>query len=389
MRLTDISLKTLQPPVKGQVTYTDDTLPGFGVRISQGGVKSFVVVHGRNRKRTTIGRYPTISLQDARKAAKQILAERTLGKHETPPINFEAGLKLFLSTHFPENYPKPRTRAETKRQLEKHFLPSLRHEKLEHIQPREISRIIDKMHKTPGEARHAFAVIRLFFNWAFRRGYVDRSPCERLQAPRQSTPRDRVLSQDEIKAVLCHARQKDTTFNSIVQLLLLTGQRRGEIASLQADWIDFDSRTITLPATITKNKRQHTLPFGETADVILRRALLRAQQTRNESLEDEDVDEKPLLLFPARGKHTAFDGWSKGKPNFDKGCPIDHWTLHDLRRTCATNLAALGVPVHVTEKLLNHVSGTTSGIVAVYQRHAYMDEMRDAIDRWEEFLRSQ
>ncbi len=164
MRLTEISLKTLQPPVKGQGTDTDDTLPGFGVRISQGGVKSFVVVHGRNRKRTTIGRYPTISLQDARKAAKQILAERTLGKHEAPPINFEVGLKLFLATHFPENYPKPRTRAETKRQLEKHFLPSLRHEKLELIQPREISRIIDKMHKTPGEARHAFAVIRLFFN---------------------------------------------------------------------------------------------------------------------------------------------------------------------------------------------------------------------------------
>ncbi|MBO6903576.1 MAG: DUF4102 domain-containing protein [Parvibaculum sp.] len=107
MRLTEISLKTLQPPVKGQVTYTDDTLPGFGVRISQGGVKSFVVVHGRNRKRTTIGRYPTISLQDARKAAKQILAERTLGKHEAPPINFEVGLKLFLATHFPENYPNP------------------------------------------------------------------------------------------------------------------------------------------------------------------------------------------------------------------------------------------------------------------------------------------
>ena len=189
-------------------------------------------------------------------------------------------------------------------------------------------------------------------------------------------------------AVLCHAREKETTFTSIVQLLLLTGQRRGEIASLQVGWIDFDSRTITLPSTVTKNKRQHTFPFGEMAEAILRRALLRAQQLRNESFEDEDLDDKGLLLFPARGKRRAFDGWSKGKPNFDRGCPIDHWTLHDLRRTCATNLAALGVPVHVTEKLLNHVSGTTSGIVAVYQRHAYMDEMRDAIERWELHLRS-
>lgn len=385
MRLTDISLKTLQPPVKGQVTYTDDTLPGFGVRISQGGVKSFVVVHGRNRKRTTIGRYPTISLQDARKAAKQILAERTLGKHEAPPIDFESGIKLFIATHFPENYPKPRTRAETKRILEKHFLPSLRHEKLEHIQPREISRIVDRMHRTPAEAHHAFGVIRLFFNWAFRRGYVDRSPCERLQAPRRSAARDRVLTHDEIKAVLSHAQANDTTFNYIVQLLLLTGQRRGEIVSLQSDWIDFEKRTITLPSTVTKNKRQHILPFGDVTEEILRRALVRALQAKEEG---EPDDGKPQLLFPARGKSTPFDGWSKGKPNFDKGCTIAHWTLHDLRRTCATNLAALGVPVHVTEKLLNHISGTTSGIVSVYQRHAYLDEMRDAMDQWERLLRS-
>lgn len=160
-----------------------------------------------------------------------------------------------------------------------------------------------------------------------------------------------------------------------------------EIAALQADWIDFDNRTIKLPAA-TKNKRQHVFPFGEMAEVILNRALWRAQRVREEHLDGEDAIEKALLLFPARGKRTAFDGWSKGKPNFDKGCPIDHWTLHDLRRACATNLAAFGVHVHVTGKFLNHVSGTTSGIVAVYQRHAYIDEMRDAIERWELHLRS-
>jgi len=97
--------------------------------------------------------------------------------------------------------------------------------------------------------------------------------------------------------------------------------------------------------------------------------------------------EKPKLLFTARGRDTPFAGWSKAKPDFDSGCPLQHWTLHDLRRTCATNLAALGVPVHVTEKLLNHVSGSTAGIVAVYQRHAYLDEMRNAVQMWERQLR--
>ena len=154
-------------------------------------------------------------------------------------------------------------------------------------------------------------------------------------------PRLNVLSQDEIMAVLCHAREKETTFTSIVQLLLLTGQRRGEIASLQVGWIDFDSRTITLPSTVTKNKRQHTFPFGEMAEAILRRALLRAQQLRNESFEDEDLDDKGLLLFPARGKRRAFDGWSKGKPNFDRGCPIDSERKCSSHRSMASRISSI------------------------------------------------
>lgn len=123
-----------------------------------------------------------------------------------------------------------------------------------------------------------------------------------------------------------------------------------EIAALQADWIDLDNQATKLPAT-TKNKRQHVFPFGEMAEVILNRALSRAQDAGDERLEGKVAEEKSLLLFPARGKHTAFDGWSKGKPHFDKGCQIDHWTLHDLMRTCTTNLAALGVSVHVRRGL--------------------------------------
>ena len=383
MRLTDISIKALPPPAKGQVTYTDDTVPGFGVRVSQGGVKSFVVVYGRSRRRATLGRYPTISLQDARKAAKQLLAERALGKRDATPIDFEEALTLFLSTHFPTGYPKPRTKAETKRLLDRHFLAPLRHEKLADIQTEEISRIIDRLQGTPSEARHAFAAIRQFFNWAAGRGYVSRSPCERLRAPGQAVSRDRVLTNNELRRILARARADDSTFTKIVQLLLFTGQRRDEIASLRPEWIDFKNRTITLPPQITKNKRQHTFPFGKLAGAVLKAAMTKMEDEKK----DEEKKEKPKLLFAARGRNTPFAGWSKAKPAFDSGCPISHWTLHDLRRTCATNLAALGVPVHVTEKLLNHVSGTTSGIVAVYQRHTYLDEMREAIEAWEKFLR--
>jgi integrase len=370
MRLTDLSIKRLRVPEMGQVTYTDDTLPGFGVRVSRGGVRSFVLVIGRNRKRITIGRYPTITLHEARGRARELVAQRVLGKEDLPSLKFEDAIPIFLASQYPEHSLKPRTKQETQRVLRRHFLPPLRYENLHAITTLSVTSIVDRMRKTPSEARHAFAVIRLFFRWAERRRYVLRSPCVNVQPPKAGPPRERVLSKDELKRVLLAARSKKSTYTDIVQLLIYTGQRRGEIAALERSWIDFERRTITFPAKITKNKRQHTIPFGPPVEEVLLRQ------------HDEGC------LFRARGKKTRFDGWSKGKPKFDRLCPMPGWTLHDLRRTFATNLAALGVPIHVTEKLLNHVSGTLAGIVAVYQRHTYQDEMREAIDAWEAYLRT-
>jgi integrase len=336
--------------------------------VSSSGVKSFVLVMGRSRKRVTIGRYPTISVQDARARAKELLAVRILGKDDVPPMKFEEAIPVFMGARYGDNYLKPRTSTETERVLRRHFLPPFRHMQLSAIKPHEIARIVDRLHKTPSLAHHAFGAIRLFFRWAEGRQYVLRSPCVHLQALRGSRPRERVLSRIEVKAVLRAARASDATYPTIVELLLLTGQRRGEIANLRAEWIDWEARTITLPGAVTKNKRVHVFPFGPRAEELLRRGKTKG------------------YLFPGRGTDIPFDGWSKCKPKFDRDCPLPHWVLHDLRRTFATNMAMLGVPVHVTEKLLNHVSGTFGGIVAVYQRHSYRDEMRVAMDKWEAYV---
>ena len=144
-------------------------------------------------------------------------------------------------------------------------------------------------------------------------------------------------------------------------------QRRGEIGALQWSWIKED--TITLPGSITKNKRTHTFPLGSLAKSIV-----------------EAIPETGPYLFPAarshiRGKHTThFNGWAKAKPLFNRGLEIEPFTLHDLRRTFSSHLAALGVPLHVTEKLLNHSSGSLSGVAAIYNRHTYLPEMWLAID---------
>jgi integrase len=160
--------------------------------------------------------------------------------------------------------------------------------------------------------------------------------------------------------------------------LILTGQRRGEIASLKWDYVNPQEQTITLPASLTKNGRQHTFPYGQrVADVLAA------------------VPNQADYLFPAARSHvrdkptTVFNGWPKAKATFDARLDrIAPWTLHDLRRTFSSNLAAIGIAPHITERLLNHVSGKISGIAAIYNRHSYMDEMRAAIDAWEAKLAS-
>jgi integrase len=161
-------------------------------------------------------------------------------------------------------------------------------------------------------------------------------------------------------------------FAAIVQLLILTGARRGEIAGLRADYVSND--TCTLPSALTKNKREHTFPLSETTSSLLSTAL---QPPRTSE-----------LLFPARGSFTRpFNGWSKSKVALDELSGVSGWTLHDLRRTFATRLAELAVAPHVIERLLNHVTGTVSGVAAVYNRASYMAEMRAAIDLWDAYVR--
>ena len=156
-------------------------------------------------------------------------------------------------------------------------------------------------------------------------------------------------------------------YGTIVRLLILTGQRSGETAALRWEWIGKD--TITIPATVTKNGNATTFPIGTMA-----RALIHG------------IPHLGPLLFPARGhRDKPFVGFGVSKIALDR-CGVENFTHHDLRRTFATNLAALGTPIHVTEKLLNHISGTVSGVAAIYNRHAYLDEMRAAIDAWEKRL---
>jgi integrase len=351
--LTEATVRSLKYDGK-QRTVFDPSLAGFGVRINQTS-KTFVLVAGKNRQRTTIGRYGIITLAEARTKAKKILAEKTLGNTKRPTLTFEAALTLFKSTHCAEI--RPRTAYDYDLVLTKHFLPKLRLERLEDITKHQLANITDRLIDRPSARRHALAVSRTFFKWAARRGYLEHSPTDGVQLP-GTIARDRVLTDQELKAVWLAANRPEP-FHHIVRLCILTGQRRGEIAKIQGEYVK-DGR-LNLPASITKNARAHSIPLGPMA----------------------------LELFSALPKEgyifgRPFNNWSNGK-RFLK-CDVENWTPHDLRRTFATNLAELGVAPHVIERLLNHVTGTISGVAAIYNRNKYEKETREAVELWEHKL---
>jgi integrase len=246
---------------------------------------------------------------------------------------------------------------------------------LAEITRHDISQKLEKLKAIPSEQNHALVAAKIFFKWAVRNGYIDQSPCESF-SPIKRLPRERVLSDDELRAVFRTALEGASAFSQIVALLVLTGQRRSEIAALRWEWIDTAERTITLPASVAKNKRTHTFPYGGMVADLLER-IPRHQGD---------------YLFPAardriKGKPaTVFNGWGKPKDMFDDLCGVTEWQLHDRRRTFASKLAALGVSLPTIEKLLNHVSGSFGGIVAVYQRHNWLPEMRSAINQWEQWV---
>ncbi len=368
MRLTDIIVRELKAPKQGQKFYADDVFSGFGLRISQGGTKSFVLVHGPRRERVTIGRYPVITLAEARAEAKRRSAEIILGKFKPKSINFEDAKRKFLEACEVKN--RARTVADYRRLLKRFPFGKTQ---LSQISRYDIAQRLDKLRKTPSEANHALVAIKVFFRWTERQGYLESNPCGALQAQQPVAARDRALSENEIAEVLRLALQQPYPYGPIVALLLLTGLRRGEVAAMRWSWIDLQNQTITVPSEIAKNHRRHELPFGELT--------LRVLQT---------VPNTGDLLFPASRSHvrgkvtTVFNGWPKAKASFDlKLTNVAPYTLHDLRRTFSSQLAALGTPIHVTEKLLNHVSGTLSGVAAVYNRYSYAAEMRSAVESYE------
>ena len=360
--LTDLAIRHLKPEEGKQVTYLDKSLKGFGVRVGAESM-TYILIYGPNRTRVKLGEVGIVKLVDARQKARTILAERQLGVHQPKgQETYERALQGFLEACRGKN--KPRTVRDYTRLLNRHGFGA---EKLSDISPRDVQKKLDRLAETPSEQAHAQAVLKIFLSYCVRRHFLDHSPMTRIDRPMRTPSRSRILSDDELTRIWGAC---DGMFGQIVRLCILTGQRRSEIAQLTAEMIEADC--VKLPPSLTKNGREHLFPIGQLARAIV-----------------ADLP-KDGLLFPARktwrAGGTVYNAWSKDKPKLDERSGATGWVLHDLRRTLVSSWAALGIRIEVTEKYINHISGTHGGIVGIYQRHTFLPEMRDAVEKWEGHL---
>jgi integrase len=358
LHFTDIAVARLSTPD----TYYDDKTPAFGIRIGKNR-KTWFVIRGKERLRTTIGRYPEKPLAEARKEAKALLSQPVKKQSR---INFGAAYELWKVAIETK---KPRTQKDYKRLIERHFLPTLKSKNLPDLEFEDITGCVEKVPK--GEANHALAVARIFLRWCVRppRRYIPHNPLEGIQieAPKK---RKRVLEDKEIPRVWRAAEAQGYPYGSVVKLLLATGQRRGEIANLRWPWINEKERLITLPDWLTKNKKEHVFPYGDTVAAILE-TIPRLNSTD--------------LLFPSRvSDERPFSGWGKFKQEFDAITEgVSHYTLHDLRRTYRTVHGQIGTPSEIGERLINHAAAVTTDVEEIYDRWTYIPQMRKAVDAFE------
>lgn len=375
-------IDTVKAPEKGQTDYFDERTTGLGLRISSAGRKSWFVMyrHAGRLRRYTIGTYPALGLADAKERAKELLNDAAKGNDPAADkqISREAPTFGEIAGQYIELYAKPNKRSwkEDQRILDYDLLPKWKNVKAHEIKRRDVIVLLDKMVlRAPIQANRTLALIRKLFNWAISRDLVEANPCSAVKMPAKENQKDRVLTEEEIQIFWreIEGSSMSELTRLCLQLQLVTAQRKGEIVI--TEWVDMDLNTgwWTIPAKKAKNKLSHRVPLSPLAMQLLERvkALSGSSKWLFPSTQTENAMLNTSIDHALRRNQSRF-----GIPTF---------TPHDLRRTAASHMTGLGISRLTVSKILNHVE---SGITAVYDRHSYDQEKRDALNLWAEKIAS-
>ena len=399
--LTATKIENLRPPETGQHELADKIVPGLRLRIGASGAKTYILrkrLAGRSRN-IALGRHTlSFGLADARKKARHFLSliedgkdpaeiERAEKARRGHPQEATDTVAALVARYMRIHGATRRTAKEMQRLFDVHVLPKWGDRPADSITKRDVVALVDGIHHRPGkrptpvQARTVLVTVHAMFNWAEKRDEVDRYPARGVPKPKGGGARDRVLSDEELAAFMAACEAEVSPFGVAFMILALTGQRLSEVVAARRSEVDIDRSLWTIPGARAKNGEPHEVPLAPQVIDLINGLERRADSP---------------FLFPAEGNPTCpASGDSKVKKRIEKRVVESlkalcedrnvafeeptRWTLHDLRRTCATGLQRLWIRFEVIEAVLNHRSGSRSSLAAVYQRHAWGEEKREAL----------
>jgi integrase len=371
-KLTDTVVRSLTPPASGQRVVWDSTLSRFGLRLSAGGSRAWVVkykVRGRSRW-LTLGTYPLVPLSDARAKAREALASVVQGADPVGQRRAEREAPTFeeLASEYVERHAKPKKRSwkADERMLEKYVPAAWRAMPAQSITRRQVRDVLDTIAaRAPIQANRVLALLRKVWNFGIKRDLVETNPCAMLDRPAPENQRDRVLTVEELAAMWKAFGEEESQTAALFKLYLLTAQRGGELRTMRWEDLDLDTAWWTIPGERAKNKLAHRVPLSPRAVALLR-------DLRHHA------DGSPWV-FPSCSKSGHHEILHKATERLRERTGVD-FVPHDLRRTVATFLTSeLGVSRLVVSKLLNHVE---TGVTRVYDRASYDREKQAALNAW-------
>ncbi|MDA9230636.1 tyrosine-type recombinase/integrase [Alphaproteobacteria bacterium] len=377
VNLTNKYVASVKPPRdKKYIRLWDDSISGFGLRVTDNGVKSFIF-EGRQflskkTKQVKIGRAGEISVSEARASAVELsrlfrsgefekLAERRQGDNSTTCAT-ERYLKVGLFGRSPAYIGNVKYHLLVEfcgRHGTRNIQDVNRHQTMGFVQEAKIK-------ISPDASLKRYRSLTAFFNYLVNEGTLEVSPLAGTKPPASPTSRDRVLSIDELKSIWNAADALTPTWQAFIRFLMLTGQRRNEVAGLHVNEIDGD--WWTLPANRSKNSLPNKVFLSPTAKRLL------------------PEPNKTSGLFFTHNKKTPVSGFSRTLSTLRGAAGFSNWTLHDFRRSFSTHLHEMGHPPHIIEACINHVSGAKSGVAGVYNKAEYLEQRERAFGDWSSAL---
>ncbi|MBO0663601.1 site-specific integrase [Jiella sp. MQZ9-1] len=373
--------------IETRTDFWDDVVRGLVLRVSPTGVKAWTVVYSREsdgeKRRVTLGKFPALSLEKARRKALDAVAAVSDGMDPAGDkrARREAMTVAELADLYVERYAKRNKKswAEDERILRVDVLPMIGRIKAVAVKRRDLLDIIDAKAEAGKltQSTHILAVVRKMFGWAVDEEYLEVSPAAGIRPRAKPVQRDRVLSADEVRRIwkaLPDAALRPVTVE-VFKLLFLTGQRSGEVCGMRRGEVDLDKALWTIPSERTKNGLTHVVPLSPAALAVVERAMRRAG------------DEASAPLFTRTGEPLESNAIAKAA-KLKLQILEERWTPHDIRRTVATMMGDIGILPHIVEAVLNHISGFRAGVAGIYNRAKYEPEKRRALAMWAEYLDS-